>query len=61
MRAVLCLIFDLTVLFFRLAKRGGKSALVAELLGSVRKTVSKQLRQSDEQEDMGYEVSHGNS
>ena len=32
MRAVLCLIFDLTVLFYRLAKRGGKSALVAELL-----------------------------
>ena len=32
MRAILCLIFDLTVLFYRLARRGGKSALVAELL-----------------------------
>ena len=30
-------------------------------LGSVRKTVSKQLRQGDEQRDMGYEVSYGNS
>ena len=28
----MCLIFDLTVLFYRLTKRGGKSALVAELL-----------------------------
>jgi AraC family transcriptional regulator of adaptative response/methylated-DNA-[protein]-cysteine methyltransferase len=27
--------------------------------GSVRKTVSKRLRQGDEQRDMGYEVSHG--
>ncbi len=32
MRAVLCLIFDLTLLFYRLVRPGGKSALVAELL-----------------------------